>query len=243
MPNVPDMSGMGEMLRQYYDPQFQQDRQDLTAQSRGLAALTGDTNAGGYGEIEGRNLSRLIGEQSAFIGDKTFQATESAKDRALKQYETDSATGLGRYQIDANKFMQLVEQDTARYGIKTNADMEKYLGDQKTSLAKYGIDTDAVLAIYRADQDLRGTMYSADRQFDAAGLDNAMRKYIADQNYNLGVGQLGLDQYKHDNPSMDALLAYYLGLSPEKLALAGMGQINWPNWIFNQQNQNQNQNP
>lgn len=232
MPNVPDLSGYGAILGQLFRPQFQQEQQDLTGQLRGLGALTGDTNATGYAEIEGREMNRLRGQQSAFLGDKTHEAYQNALDRALKQYETDSESNLGRYRIDADKFAAQIAADTQRFGISTNAQMEKYLADQRAELEKYGIDVNALMDRYKADLQSKGVIYTADRQFDAAVMDNAIRQYIADQQYNLGVGQLGLEQYKWDNPSFNAILAAYLGMSPEQLALAGIGGIVWPNQIY-----------
>ncbi len=231
-PGVPDDKTLATILGGYLNPAYQQGQNDLGAQLRGQAALTGDSNSGGFGEVFGRSEGRLIADQNKDFADKLMAARTQEKDLAQQRYNTDVGAQTAHYQIDSNKFTQQLQDDTARYGIKTNSDMERYLADQKTSLAKYGIDVDAIMKQYQADLQLKGQQYGIDKIFDIQVFQDATNRYIADLNRqnqqdsnNLGWGQLGVQRYGIDTNAQIqwADLARQLGLSPQDLAniLAG----------------------
>jgi hypothetical protein len=56
--------------------------------------------------------------------------------------------------------------------------------------------------------------------------------YNADLDYNASLARTGLDQYMYENPGFRDILDAYIRMSPEQLASSGMGNIQWPNWIF-----------
>lgn len=220
MPNMPDHGAILDLLNRQYGPQNEMGQQRLTNILRGQAALTGDSNAGGFSEVLGRQQAGLIADQQANLMDKSISVTENARDRALEQYKTDSDSNLGRYGIDADRFTALLRDDTERYGIKTNADMERYLADRKMDLEKYGIDVDAVMEKYRTDSSLAGTVYSADQAFNAAKLDAIIRDQISRRNENTEWGRINLDRYGIDTRAgIDwAGIAALTGLTPQDLA-------------------------
>jgi hypothetical protein len=216
MPNTPDGKEIMGLLQEMMNPAFRQAQGDLTNVLRGQAALTGDSNAGGFGHVLGREVGSLINSQQAQVADKAFEFDQSARDRALEQYNTDSNRSTERYRIDSDKFLEQLNDDTARYNIQTNADLERYLGDQATNLGNRQIDADQLRAYYEAELGLRGQMYSADRAFDRDALGAATQRYIADLNDNLGWGNLQMDQYGIDRDAQIRLIGILQqsGLSP-----------------------------
>lgn len=220
MPNTPDFGAINDLLNQKYGPQNKLAQEQLANILRGQAALTGDVNSGGFGDVLGRQEGSLIAQQQANIMDKSIDVTESAKDRALAQYQTDTEANLGRYGIDSDRFMAKMRDDTERYGIKTNADMERYVTDRKLEFEKYGIDVAAAMEKYRADVSLAGEVYSADRAFDAAKFDAIIRDQISKRNEDVEWGRINLDRYGIDTRAQIdwAELARLTGLTPDQLA-------------------------
>lgn len=220
MPNIPDSQEIMNLLQEMMNPSFRQAQGDLTNVLRGQAALTGDSNAGGFGNVLGREVGSLINSQQAQIADKSFQFDQAARDRALEQYNTDSQRSTDQYRIDSDKFIQQLNDDTERFGITTNAQLEQYLGDQATGLANRQIDADQLRAYYEAELQLRGIQYSADRAVDRDALNAATQRYIADINNNLGWGQLQIDQYGIDRDSQIRLIQILQqsGMNPAAIA-------------------------
>lgn len=227
MANVPDMNAYAQQLRGLFDPQYRQSQQDLANLLRGQAALTGDSNAGGFSDVLGRQEGRLMAEQNADFGNKVQTGYENEKNRAEQQYATDTGANTAHYQIDTNKFVQMLDNDTKRYGIKTGADLQKYLGDQSASLQKYGIDSNQLLQEYVHQLALKGVQYSADKAFDAAALQAAAQKYGIDINRlnqqdanNLGWGNVNVNRYGIDKGFQAQMVTALqnAGLSPEQIA-------------------------
>lgn len=235
-----------------YAPLFRQQRSDLANTLNAQAALLGTTNSGGYGAKFGKAQERLAADQGAQLS----QATESALDRALKAYGIGSEAQTAREKMKSDQLIAKMEDDTKRLGIQTNADLEKYLAANENELKRYGIDKGDVLERYKAELAADNVKFEVNGQLQAAKLNSAASRAMAEassrRQYELGMrqldqserdsvrrheidlGQLGLDKYKFDNPSFNAILQAYLGLTPEQMALIVAQGVPFPNWVFNQ---------
>lgn len=244
----------GELL----DPMYQREQDKFARKLRAQGALTGQIDSGGFGTQMAEGLGGLAAAQSADKAGKITAAHESALDRALQKYGIDTGANTQMYQIDSQKFIAQLQDDTARLGIKTNADLERYLGDRKLELEKYGIDTNDMLERYKAEVAKQVGMYSADRGVDAAALQASAAGAAAsasaaaaqyDAQVRLQLGQQNLqwdrerygrdrewDQYQFNNPDFNTIMNWYLRMSPEQLAINGLGGgFQWPDWVNTKQ--------
>lgn len=163
-PNSLQMPDIASDLQKMYGQRFDTERQDLDRYMRHNAALTGAIDNGGFGSTYGREMGRLIGQQGAELGDKAFQARESAMDRLLQ----------------ANQF-------------KNSFELDKWAKANEQALQKYGIDRNELVARYSADQGLKGAKYGADAASSAANASAAASRYNADLDYQLGTQRLSYD--------------------------------------------------
>lgn len=75
-------------------------------------------------------------------------------------------------------------------------------------------------------------MYAANLGFQEAQIRDATSRYQGNQQYDLGLAGLGLDKYKFDNPNINALLGYYLQMSPEQLAMFASNPQLFPGYAY-----------
>lgn len=219
-------------------------------------AQTGGINSGGAQEAIGHANARLAADQGARLSNYLQQGSQSALDRALQLYSINTSAGTAQKQIDSQQAIAQMNNDTQRLGITTNDQLQRYLSSQDNALRKYGIDAQSVWERYNADVQLQGQSTSANAMVNAAALQAAASQAIAEKNsqtqlamnalnnqtqresnannYNAALANLGLQQYEFEHPSFDSLLQAYLGMSPEKLAIAGAGPLGnlLPSWMF-----------
>lgn len=171
-----------------YDPLFEQQRNDLARTLRAQGALDGSGNSGGFAESFGRSEARLSADQGAQLAG----LTEAQRNR------------------DQAMTIAVMNDATQRYGIKTNDDLQRWLNDPKNdTLQKYGIDKNLLMEKYKAELGLQGSQLIAGASFNAAALQAATQKAIAEannatqlglgtMNNNLGYGQLQGNLYNAD---------------------------------------------
>lgn len=232
MPNIPGTKEITDLIQQMTQPANQQAQDDLARVLRGQAALTGDLNSGGFGNVLGREVGTLANQQQKENADRVFQFDQAARDRALEQYNTDTQRSTDVYRIDSDKFLQQLNNDTERYNIQTNADLERYLGDQSAALGNRQIDADQLLGYYREEMGLRGIQYTADRGFDRDALNAATERYLGDLNSRLGWGNLALDQYGIDTDAQIRLIQILQQSGLDPSAIAGLINSLIPGYAF-----------
>lgn len=144
-----------------------------------------------------------------------MQASEAAKDRSLQTYQIDTSSAIAQMQ-----------NETAKFGIRTNDDLQRYLNSENNSLAKYGIDKNDVLQRYVAMMTANHQSAAALSNFNAAALQAATQQAIADKNnetarfngqkqYDLGVLGINADNYRSDSSNILAYLNLLANSSPQ----------------------------
>ncbi len=225
---------IADQLRSLLQPEFSYEQEQLNRGLNANAAVTGDINSGGFGETVGRAQAQLAGNQGQRMSDYLATASENEKNR-----------GVQREQIDAQKFIASMQDETQRLGIKTNDQLQRWLNDpNNNTLNKYQIDKNDFLQRYQADLQLRGQEYSANAQVSAASMQAAATSSAAARNqqtqlqiarinagleqqqiensYNLNLGGQAWDQYKYTHPSFTDILNAYLKFTPEQIAAMGL---------------------
>jgi hypothetical protein len=192
-------------LQKMLNPSFQHGQDELARAARANAALTGQIDSGGFGTNLGKAQAGLAAEHSKYLSDSAIQVSEADKERGLK-----------RYAIDTDKFLAKLQDDTARLGIKTNAELERYISDQANQMQKYGIDKNDLLDRYKADVAAKTGKYSADAGVRAASLGAAAQASAAasnaqasmygdDQRFRLGLANVDTDRERN-------MMQYILGI-------------------------------
>lgn len=199
--NQPDMQKL-------LQPGFQNQQQMLMQQMQAQAALTpGRTQSGGFGQNEALGLSNLGAQQSTTMANAIQQQAIANQQQNTQLAQLATTAGMQKYTTD-------IQADLTKFQVNTNADLQKWLDSQDNILKKYGIDTNDVLARYQADQQLKGQMYSANKQVDAASLQAAAA----------GAAAAASAQASMHN----AQLQYQLG----QQGLNVTNQNNYANWIL-----------
>lgn len=168
--------------------QFDYEQSQLNRRMNAQAAITGDINSGGYGEVSGRANAQLAADQGNRLSGYLNTDWQSALDRALQTYGIDTQAATGRYSADAG--------------------------------------------VAAASQGAGASMYAANLGFQEAQIRDATSRYQGNQQYDLGLAGLGLDKYKFDNPNINALLGYYLQMSPEQLAMFASNPQLFPGYAY-----------
>jgi hypothetical protein len=164
-------------------PQFNWEQRELNRRLNAQAGFTGDSNAGGFGNVRGNANSQLVADEGKRVTDYMQQADQAERDRQLKIREMDLVA------------------ETQRYGINKNDDLQRWLNDpHNDTLQRYGIDKNDLLQRYQAQLQLQGVQYSADAQVNAAALHAAaagaaaaVESQRAEQDYQLGLKRLSYD--------------------------------------------------
>lgn len=242
------------MATDLYNPLFERQANDFTKRMRASAALTGQQDSGGFGANLSEGLSALSADQGKVLGDKAFDAHQSALDRAMARYGVNVGGQMQLKQIDAQKFIAQLQDDTARFGITTNDQLQRYLQENELEMQKYGIDVQDLWQRYQADLQLKGVQIGASAQIQAASLqaaaagaaaaaNAAAAKYDADVRLKLGMENLSFDrdrfgqqqqweQYQYNNPSFWQILDLYTRFSPEAMAQQGAGSVPFPSFGY-----------
>lgn len=212
-PPAPQLTDFNELLTRTigeienrYDPLFQKQQDDLQRRLTHIGATTGAVDAGGFTESVGNALSGLQAEQGAQLGQEISALTQSGQALATQRYVSELDAAVRQEQI------------------RTNADVESWALD----LQKYGIDKNDLMERYKSELALRGVMYSADAQVNAAALHAAASqaaavasadasRYAADQRLRSDI--LGADVMREGN-IMDYIMGF-AALGPE-----------WARWIL-----------
>jgi hypothetical protein len=199
-PDSTDPNTIFANLQKTLAPGFQYEQDQLTRAARASTAANGGyaDDSGGAGANLLNAQQGLAANQGTRLSDYAATAEQKSLDRALQYYMTNTTAGTSRYEIDTNKAIADMNADVQKLGIRTNADIEQ----GKLDLSRYGIDKNDLLDRYKSELSLKGEMYSADKQYDAAAMQKAAssaiaaanertQKYVADLQRLTDVGQLG----------------------------------------------------
>lgn len=157
---------------------WNQERTDYSRAMNAQAALTGDSNSGGYGDVYSRGLSRLMGQESGQEAQFIQQANENTLNRNMELYGIKSNAQLQTFLAKNQDLLERYKAALAEKGVEYSADR--------------GVDAAALhaaAASAAAAAGLEGAKY-------AATLDANTRDLLSQRQYDLGIYGLNQDTYK-----------------------------------------------
>lgn len=170
---------------------------------------------GGQFDYESTQLNRRMNAQGAISGDLNSGGFGEVSGRANAQLAADQGNRLSGY-LNTD-WQSSLDRALQEYGINTQAATGRYAADAGVSAAAQGAGA---------------SMYGANIGLQEAQLRDATSRYQGNQQYDLGLAGLGLDKYKFDNPNINALLGYYLQMSPEQLAQFASNPTLFPGYTY-----------
>lgn len=170
---------------------------------------------GGQFDYESTQLNRRMSAQGAVSGDLNSEGFGEVSGRANAQLAADQGNRLSGY-LNTD-WQSSLDRALQEYGINTQAATGRYAADAGVSAAAQGAGA---------------SMYGANIGLQEAQLRDATSRYQGNQQYDLGLAGLGLDKYKFDNPNINALLGYYLQMSPEQLAQFASNPTLFPGYAY-----------
>lgn len=174
---------------------------------------------GGQFSYEATQLNRRLNGQAAMLGDTASGGYQEVNARANTQLEADQGNRLSGY-LNTD-WQSSLDRALQEYGIDKNS---------STALGVAGINAGATMGA--AGASAGASRYATDAALQEAMIRDRTSRYQGDQSYNLGLAGLGLDQYKFDNPSINALLGMYLQMSPEQLAQFASNPQLFPGYAY-----------
>lgn len=174
--------------------------------------------------------------QDLMAGQNTYEHTQLNRGMDARAAALGDFQSGGYGEINARANAQLTANEGDKLSGYLNQDWQSSLD---RALQQYGINSSAASARYSADASLAGagasagaSRYATDAALREAMIRDQTQRYQGDQSYNLGLAGLGLDQYKFDNPSINALLGMYLQMSPEQLAQFASNPQLFPGYYY-----------
>lgn len=95
-----DWNSILQQLQGMMNPQFQFESNQLNRNMNAQAALTGDMNSGGYGEVSGRANAQLSADQGNRLSGMLNTDWQNALARELQKYGIDVGSADSRYTAD-----------------------------------------------------------------------------------------------------------------------------------------------
>ena len=158
-----------------------------------------------FGQSLGNTAAQMYGQ--AYNADR---ANDLAYTNAMNANDTQ------RYGYDQSRAASQYASDNSLKGSMYGADQglkgSMYGADKSAAASMYGADRSANASMYGADRSANASMYGTDNALKIAGMNNATTQRGQDQNYTLGMGNLGLGYGNLDNSRQQTANQYALGV-------------------------------
>lgn len=146
--NPQNVQQITDYLHNMLAPGQQNAQNQLSRSLNAQAALTGDINSGGYGDVYGRSMGNLIAQQNSSEGQMGEQFANDQFNRTLQKYGIDVNAVMQQY-IGQLGAATNIYGTTSNYNLGlTNADVERENNIMRYILGSYGLAPSVIAALF-----------------------------------------------------------------------------------------------